>query len=81
MAVKKEATATQTNPKLKDLILVHANAHADLGNKTKAQAYRDLVAESEMSTMQAIAVEIAKNGVSTVEQLILDLAVIVISAD
>lgn len=81
-ATEEEAISTSTpTPTLNELILNHANAHAALGNKKKAQAYKELVAESHMPTMQAIAAAIADNGVGPLEQLTLDLAAIAIAAD
>lgn len=70
-----------TKPTLRDLVLNHANAHADLGNKKKADAYRRLMDEAEMPSMKAIAKHIAKDGISESEQLILNLAAIAVSAD
>lgn len=66
---------------LHDLILNHANAHAELGNKKKAEAYRNLIAEANMPTMQAIGSFIAKDGIHPLEKLILDLAAIIVSTD
>lgn len=71
---------TKPKPTLRDLVLNHANAHANLGNKKKADAYRRLMDEAEMPTMKEIAKHFAKNGLSETEQLILSLGAIAVSA-